>query len=165
MKCGAQISHILNFNIFSNLKVNHHVQSLKLFLTILVSVETADIAEADARTADADATTAEAERVPTPKDVSNQVTTDSSLNLTEKVKVTEKVIEKVTDKKSVDKKATNDEDEIDDVEPDAEGTEGEYLWDLKFRSPAFEIPTNCSHSGKKHLKYGQKCSEFEWSGF
>ena len=107
---------------------------MKLFSIILVSVETADKADADVRTADADASTAEAERVPTPKDVSNQVTTDSSLNLTEKVKVTENVIEKVTDKKSVDKKATNDEDEIDDVEPDAEGTEGEFIFKKKFYS-------------------------------
>ena len=85
-------------------------------MIILVSVETA--------------TTAEAEPVPTPEDVPNQVTTDSSLNLTEseKVKVTEKLIEKVTDKKSFDKKATNDEDEIDDVEPDAEGTEGNFTF-------------------------------------
>ena len=107
---------------------------MKLFLIILVSVETADKADADVRTADADASTAEAERVPTPKDVSNQVTPDSSLNLTEKVKVTENVIEKVTDKKSVDKKATNDEDEIDDVEPDAEGTEGEFIFKKTFYS-------------------------------
>ena len=37
-------------------------------------------------------------------------------------------------------------------------------WDQKSGSQLFEIWTNGCHFVKNHLKYGQKCLDFEWCG-
>ena len=41
----------------------------------------------------------------------------------------------------------------------------DFKWDLKFWKQPLEIRTNGRHFVKKHLKCGQKCPDFERSGF